>query len=65
MHTLKKKKKITKKEKSRYSDLFIETTVLTPSRQYQKSSFSKSDISKKRTVHNRRHRLIIDLRFSP
>jgi hypothetical protein len=61
MHTAKKKYK---KEKSRSSDLFPETAALTPSRQHQKSSFSKSDVSKKGTVHKRRRRPLMDLRIS-
>jgi hypothetical protein len=65
MHTAKKKKNYKKEDKFRYSDLFLETAVLTPSRQYQKSNFSKSDASKKGTVHNHHRRPIIDLRFSP
>jgi hypothetical protein len=63
MHTAKKKNY--KKEKSRYSDLFLRTVVLIPSRQHQKSSSSKSDASKKETVHTLCRRPVIDLRFSP
>jgi hypothetical protein len=59
-----KKRRIVKKEKSR-NDLFSETTVVTPPRQHQKSSFFKSNASKKGTVHKRHRRPIIDLRFSP
>jgi hypothetical protein len=65
MHTAKKEKRITKKEKSRYSDLFLRTAVLAPPRQHQKFSSSKSDAFKKKIVHKRCHRPIIDLRFSP
>jgi hypothetical protein len=65
MHTTKKERRIIKKEKSRHGDLFPETTVLTPPRQHQKSSFSESNTSKKGTVHKRCRRPIIDLRFSP
>jgi hypothetical protein len=66
MHTAKNRRRITKKkEKSRFSDLFPRAATLTPPRQHQKSSFSKSDASKKETVHKRRRRPIIDLRFSP
>jgi hypothetical protein len=46
MHTTKKRRSITKKEKSCYNDQFLVAPALTPSRQYQKSSFSKSDASK-------------------
>jgi hypothetical protein len=46
-HSQKKKKEL---KKSRYSDLFLKTAILTPPRQHQKSSFSESDASKKRTV---------------
>jgi hypothetical protein len=52
------------KKKSRYINLFLETTALTPPRQHQKFSFSKNDASKKETVHKHRRRPIIDLRFS-
>jgi hypothetical protein len=65
MHTAKKRKKNYEKEKSRCNDLFPETAALTPPRQHQKSSFSKSDASNKGTVHKHRRRPIIDLRFSP
>jgi hypothetical protein len=34
-------------------------------RQHHKSSFSKSDVFKKETVHKHRYRPIIDLRFLP
>jgi hypothetical protein len=37
----------------RYNDLFLETTVLTPPRAHQKSTFSKYDASKKGTMHKR------------
>jgi hypothetical protein len=47
MHTVKINKKNYKKEKSRYSDQFPVSATLTPPRQQQKSSFSKSDASKK------------------
>jgi hypothetical protein len=54
-HSQKKKEIITKKEeKSHYSYLFLETTLLTPPRQHQEFSFSKSDTSKKGTMHKRR-----------
>jgi hypothetical protein len=65
MHTAQNIKKNYKKEKSRYSNLFLETTALTLPRQHQKFNFSKSDASKKETVHKRRRRPIIDLGFSP
>jgi hypothetical protein len=58
------KKNYKKKEKSCYSDIFLETTTLTRRRKHQKSSFSISDAFKKETVHNRRRRPIIDLIFS-
>jgi hypothetical protein len=58
-------KKNYKKEKSRYSDIFLRTAVLAPPRQHQKFSSSKSDAFKKETMHKRCHRPIIDPRFSP
>jgi hypothetical protein len=58
-----KEKKIQKK--SRYSDQFLGVPTLTPPRQHQMSSFSKSGASKKEAVHKRYHCLIVDLRFSP
>jgi hypothetical protein len=64
-HSPKHKEELQKKEKSRYSNLFLETTALTPPKQHQKFNFSKSDASKKETVHKRRRRPIIDLGFSP
>jgi hypothetical protein len=64
MHTAKKEKKY-KKEKPRSSDLFPEIAALTPPRQHQKSTFSKSDASKKETMHKHRRRPIMDLRISP
>jgi hypothetical protein len=64
MHTSNTKKTISKKEYPCYSDLFLQTTVLTPAKQHQKSSFSKNYVFKKGTVHKRRRRLIIDLRFT-
>jgi hypothetical protein len=65
MHTTRKmkKKKKYKKEKSLYSDQFLVATVQTLPKQHQKSIFSKSDASNKETMHKRRHRPIIDLRF--
>jgi hypothetical protein len=54
-----KKRRITIKEKSRYSDLFLLAVVLTPPRKHQKSSFSKSDDSKKKTMHTHRPHPII------
>jgi hypothetical protein len=65
MHTAKKKKKNYRKRKARYSDKFLVAVALTPPRQYQKSNIFKSDAFKKGTMHKLRHRLIIDLRFSP
>jgi hypothetical protein len=63
MHITKKRKKnYKKKEKSHYSDLFFKTALLTPPRQHQKFSFSKSDVSKKGTVQKRHRHPIIDLR---
>jgi hypothetical protein len=47
MHTVKKKKRITKKEKTNYSDKFLVAATLTPPKQRQKSNISKSDASKK------------------
>jgi hypothetical protein len=61
MHIAKKRKKKYKKEKSRFSDLFPETTTLTPPRQHQKSNFSKNDAFKKGTVHMRRRRPIMGI----
>jgi hypothetical protein len=60
-----KKKNYKKEKKSRYSDIFLETTILTPAREHQKSSFSNSDSSKKEMVHKHHHRPVINLRFSP
>jgi hypothetical protein len=51
-----KRKKNYKKEKTSYSDLLLVAADQTPPRQYQKSIFSKSDTSKKGTVHKRRCR---------
>jgi hypothetical protein len=65
MHTAKKKKEELLKKSHHHIDLFPETMVLTPPGQHQKSSFSKSNASKKGTVHKHRRRLIIDFRFSP
>jgi hypothetical protein len=48
----KTKKKNYKKEKSRYRDPKLETTTLAPPKQHQKISFSISDASKKKIVHN-------------
>jgi hypothetical protein len=62
-HNQKRKKNYI--EISCYSDIFLETAALTPPRQHQKSSFSKSDAFKKGIVHKRCRRPIIDLRFSP
>jgi hypothetical protein len=53
------------KEKSRYNDQFLVAAALTPPIQHQKSSFSKSDTSKKEMVHKHHHRPVINLRFSP
>jgi hypothetical protein len=53
-----KKRRIKEKEKSRYSDKFLIAATLTPPRQHQKSNISKSDGSKKGTVHKRRRRPI-------
>jgi hypothetical protein len=50
------------RKKSRYNDLFLKTTTLTPPK--QKFNFSKSDASKKGTEHKHHRRLIKDLRFS-
>jgi hypothetical protein len=66
MHTVQlKKKNYIKKEKSSYSDNFLVAATLTPPRQHQKSNISKSNTSKKETVHKCRRHPIIDLRFSP
>ena len=65
MHTAQNKKKNYEK-KSRYSDLFLVTADLTPPKQYKKSSFSRSDVSKKGTMlKRRRNQLMSDLGFSP
>jgi hypothetical protein len=63
MHTTKKRRKITEKEKPRYSDKFLVAVALTPPRQHQKSNIFESNASKKETVHKRHRRPIIDLRF--
>jgi hypothetical protein len=54
MHTAKKRKKNYRKEKSRYSDEFFVTADQTPPT--QKSINSKSDASKKGTLHKQHHR---------
>jgi hypothetical protein len=54
-----------KKEKSRYNDVFLETTTLTPPKQHLKFNFSKSDASKNGTEHKHHRRPIKDLGFSP
>jgi hypothetical protein len=59
MRTAKKGKKKYKKK-----ILAIVATTLTPPRQHQNSSFSKSDVFKKEIVYKHRHRSIIDLRFA-
>jgi hypothetical protein len=53
------------RKKSRYNDLFLKTTALTPPKQHPKFNFSKSDASKKGTEHKHHRRPIKDLRFSP
>jgi hypothetical protein len=56
MHTTKKRKKEYKKEKPRYNDQIFVAATRTPPNQHQKSNPSKSDASKKETVHkHRRH----------
>jgi hypothetical protein len=63
MHIANKRKKNYKNKKSRYNDQFLVTAVLTPPKQHQKFSFSKSDASRKKAVHKHHHHPII--RFSP
>jgi hypothetical protein len=50
IHTSKKEGKEYKKERSRYSDIFLKTEGLTPLRQHKKFSFSKNDAFKKEIV---------------
>jgi hypothetical protein len=64
MHTTKKRKKKLRK-KIRYSVLALATTIHPPPRQHLNSRLSKSDTSKKGTVHKHHHHSIKDLRFSP
>jgi hypothetical protein len=57
MHTTKKEEEVHKrKEKFCYIDLFLVATDQTPPRQDQKSIFSKSGASKKKTMHTHHHR---------
>jgi hypothetical protein len=73
MHTTKnrrrrrrrRRRRTIEKEKSCYSKKFLVSAALTPPRQHQKSSISKSDASKKEIVHKHRCRPIINLRFLP
>jgi hypothetical protein len=63
MHIAKKNKNNYIKRKFCYSDKFLVTATLTPPRQHQKSNISKSEASKKETVHKRHRRLIIYIRL--
>jgi hypothetical protein len=63
VHSQQRKKNY--KNKFRYSDLFLKTSVLTPLRQHQESSFFKTDLFKKGTMHKKCRRPITDLGFSP
>jgi hypothetical protein len=65
MHTAKKRRRITEKEKGPLSDKFLVASTLAPPRQHHKSNISKNNASKKGIVHKHRRRPIIDLRFSP
>jgi hypothetical protein len=52
MHTAKKRRRITEKEKDpRYSNKFLVASTLTPPRQHLKFNISKNNASKKGTVH--------------
>jgi hypothetical protein len=53
-----KKRKKNKKEKLRYIDQILVAATLVPSNQHRKSNPSKSDISKKETMHKHRRRPI-------
>jgi hypothetical protein len=57
-------KKLRNKE-SLYGILAVGMIIYPPPRQHLKFRLSKSDTSKKVTVHKRCRRLIKDLRFSP
>jgi hypothetical protein len=57
-------KKETKK-KTRYGFPALAATIHPPPRQHLNSRLSKSDASKKGTMHKRHRRLIKDLGFSP
>jgi hypothetical protein len=65
MHTAKKAKKKLRKQKTRYGIPALAAIIHPPPRQHLNSKLSKSDTSKKGTVHKCRHRPIKDLRFSP
>jgi hypothetical protein len=63
MHTTIKKRKNIKKQKSQYSILDLATTIYPPPRQHQRYRLSKSDSSKKKTVHQRHRRPTKYFRF--
>jgi hypothetical protein len=65
MQPAKKNKTKLRKEKTRYGILALAATIHPPPRQYLNSRLSKSDTSKKKTVHKRHRRLIEDLGLSP
>jgi hypothetical protein len=65
MHPAKKRKKKLRKEKTRYGILALAATIHPPPKQHLNSRLSKSDVSKKRTVHKRHRRPIKDLGLSP
>jgi hypothetical protein len=65
MRSAKKRKKKLRKEKTRYGILALAATIHPPPRQHLNSRLSKSDASKKGTVHKRRRRPIKDLGLSP
>jgi hypothetical protein len=65
MHPTKKEKKKLRKEKTRYGILALAATIHPPQKQHLSSRLSKSDASKKGTVHKRHRRPIKDLGFSP
>jgi hypothetical protein len=65
MHPARKRKKKLRKEKTCYGIPALVATIHPPPRQHLNSRLSRSDASKKRTVHKHRRRLIKDLGLSP
>jgi hypothetical protein len=66
MHLAKKKrKKKLRKEKTRYGILALAAIIYPPPRQHLNSRLSKSDASKKGTVHKHHRHPIKDLGLSP